>query len=368
MALPKQVKKDINPYPVVKNQEWYTAGNPVTPIPKRREQLLEFIQEDGTFLPKSVLHEDLDSGLLDFVQQNFKMSLNGNEVPIIGQILTIQRWGEFTNTWKFVDGDKNITLPFIVAIRRPDVQFGSNPSLRYNIPDRRTFHYAKVPTWDGQRKGMDVYKIPQPVPVDLFYEIKIVCNRMRELNLFSKIMMQTFSSRQAYTFIKGHYVPIVLDGISDESQITDLEKRKYYQQSYTLNLQGFLIDEEEFEIKPAINRAITFIEPDIKTRRSARRFEEENPDEIEFIYSFKEGTFVVDHTFNYDVDFSEEKIVNIDTSAFSNGVRFILAPGGVGGAEVQEPVQVSRGDKLTILITKIDNTKPASVILNGKIK
>ena len=73
MALPKQVKKDINPYPVVKNQEWYTAGNPVTPIPKRREQLLEFIQEDGTFLPKSVLHEDLDSGLLDFVKENFKI-------------------------------------------------------------------------------------------------------------------------------------------------------------------------------------------------------------------------------------------------------------------------------------------------------
>lgn len=180
--------------------------------------------------------------------------------------------------------------------------------------------------------------------------------------------MQTFSSRQAYTFIKGHYVPIVLDGISDESQITDLEKRKYYQQSYTLNLQGFLIDEEEFEIKPAINRAITFIEPDIKTRRSPRRFEEENPDEIEFIYSFNALTSAVSHTFNYDVDFSEEKIINVDTSAFSNGVRFVLAPGGVGGVEVQEPVQVSRGDKLTILITKIEGTEPASVILNGKIK
>ena len=68
------------------------------------------------------------------------------------------------------------------------------------------------------------------------------------------------------------------------------------------------------------------------------------------------------------MDFSEEKIINVDTSAFSNGVRFILSPGGIGGVEVQEPVQVSRGDKLTIIITKIEDTAPASVTLKGKIK
>ena len=60
-----------------------------------------------------------------------------------------------------------LELPFIVVVRNPDVQYGSNPALNYTIPDRKQFHYAKVPTWDGNRKGYDIYTIPQPVPVDI---------------------------------------------------------------------------------------------------------------------------------------------------------------------------------------------------------
>ena len=36
-----------------------------------------------------------------------------------------------------------------------------------------------------------------------------------------------FSSRQDYTQVKGHYIPIVMESVSDESA-KDLEKRKYY--------------------------------------------------------------------------------------------------------------------------------------------
>ena len=73
---------------------------------------------------------------------------------------------------------------------------------------------------------MDLYKIPQPVPIDITYNIKIVCNRMRELNQFNKVMLQTFTSRQAYTFVKGHYIPIIMESISDESQIGRFRKKK----------------------------------------------------------------------------------------------------------------------------------------------
>ena len=38
----------------------------------RREQLLQFINEDGTYLPQSVLHADLDGGMLEFVQNSLK--------------------------------------------------------------------------------------------------------------------------------------------------------------------------------------------------------------------------------------------------------------------------------------------------------
>jgi hypothetical protein len=263
----KKIKKTLNMYPVVRNQPHYPSGYDGTSTPKRRKQLAEFISEDGTFLPKSVLHADLDRGMLDFVKDRLRMTVDGKPISIVDQILTTQRWAEFSNTWSFSDKDVNPEIPFLVTVRNPAVQYGSNPSLTYTIPDRRTFHYAKVPTWDGQRKGMDLYKIPQPVPVDITYDLKIVCNRMRELNNFNKVMMQTFTSRQAYTFVKGHYIPIILNTLSDESQIGDNEKRKFYTQNYTLQLQGFLIDEEEFEITPAITRKLLVFETDTKTKK-----------------------------------------------------------------------------------------------------
>ena len=55
MGLPKKIKKNI---PLTKSK---------TLLPRRRE-LLEKINEDGTFLPKSILHADLDKGFLDFVK------------------------------------------------------------------------------------------------------------------------------------------------------------------------------------------------------------------------------------------------------------------------------------------------------------
>ena len=55
MAFPKQIKPNIDLVP------------PKT-LSARREQLLEFINKDGTYLPQSVLHADLDLGMLEFVK------------------------------------------------------------------------------------------------------------------------------------------------------------------------------------------------------------------------------------------------------------------------------------------------------------
>ena len=313
----KKIKKTLNMYPVVRNQPHYPSGYDGTSTPKRRKQLAEFISEDGTFLPKSVLHADLDRGMLDFVKDRLRMTVDGKPISIVDQILTTQRWAEFSNTWSFSDKDVNPEIPFLVTVRNPAVQYGSNPSLTYTIPDRRTFHYAKVPTWDGQRKGMDLYKIPQPVPVDITYDLKIVCNRMRELNNFNKVMMQTFTSRQAYTFVKGHYIPIILNTLSDESQIGDNEKRKFYTQNYTLQLQGFLIDEEEFEITPAITRKLLVFETDTKTKKKNMEPVQPSPTPpLPFIIridtrsgdtlnSYTIPTNSFSYTYNYDVSWSE---------------------------------------------------------------
>jgi hypothetical protein len=193
--------------------------------------------------------------MLEFVKNNLKVVSDNKQIPVIPRILTIQRWSQVMNTWEFSDEDNNLKVPFIGVIRRPDVQPGTNPSIQRTIPERLPFHYATVATWNGTQMGADVYKIPQPVAVDITYDVTIVCSRLRELNRFNKVIMQKFASRQAYTMVKGHYVPIVMDKLEDNSPIDQIDGRRYYLQNYTFTLLGFLIDEEEFEVKPAISRS-----------------------------------------------------------------------------------------------------------------
>ena len=239
-------------YPKKNNIEIYKQKE----ILERRQELLERITKSDTNMPDSVLHDDLDMGMLEFVKTNLKVISDGVQIPIIPKILTVQRWGQITNTWTFNDEDGNMIVPFIGVIRKPDVQPGTNPVIQRNIPDRRTFFYAAVKTWNGTQMGADIYKMPQPVAIDIGFEVTIVCQKFRDLNRFNKIILQKFSSRQAYTTVKGHYIPIVMDRISDSSPIDALENRRFYIQTYEFTMLGFLIDPEEFEVKPAISRLL----------------------------------------------------------------------------------------------------------------
>jgi hypothetical protein len=222
----------------------------------RREQLLNEITKSDTFLPDSLLHDDLDRGMLNYVLEFFNVISNGEQIPIIPKILTIQRWGEISNSWEYSDDDRNIKVPFISVVRKPDAQPGTNPSVQRTIPDRKTFFYHTVPTWDGNKKGFDIYKIPQPVAVDITYTVTLVTDEIRDLNKLNKIILEKFSSRQSYTNIKGHYIPIVLNTVSDSSNINSIDTRRFYVQNYEFTLLGLIVDSEEFEVIPGIDRTI----------------------------------------------------------------------------------------------------------------
>lgn len=238
---------------------------------ERRQELLDRITRSDTYLPDSVLHDDLDLGMLEFVKEHMKVVSDGEQIPIIPKILTVQRWGEISNNWTFADDDGNMKVPFIGVVRKPDVNYGSNPALIHTIPDRMEFHYATVQTWDGTTKGADVYKIPQPVPVDIGFEVTIVCQKFRDLNKFNKVVLQRFSSRQAYTSVKGHYVPIILESITDSSPINEMDARRYYVQTYNFLMLGFLIDPDEFEVKPAISR-LFLLNEFLETKNYEKKF------------------------------------------------------------------------------------------------
>lgn len=228
--------------------------------PEKRQEWLDGIADKGTFLPKGVLEEDMDQTFIEFMNNDKRISLtiDGKKVPVI--FLTIQRWTEFTKTWEFTDEYKNIKLPFITIVRKPDIQQGQNQAGLWNIPGNRTYVYYKVPTWDGARKGIDLYKVPQPTAVDMTYEVRLFTNRMKDLNKFNRKVQRAFQSRQCYITPNGHPMPLILESIGDESNIDDFENRRFYVSLFEMKLLGYLLDEEDFEVVPTINRAITSFE------------------------------------------------------------------------------------------------------------
>jgi len=347
MGFPKQVKKQIQLVP------------PKT-LSARREQLLEYINKDGTYLPKSVLHADLDLGMLEFVKNELKTTVSGKDIQVIDKIITNQRWSQFTETWDFKDPDFNVDLPFITVVRSPEVRYGTNPSTQYTIPNRKQFYYATVPTWNGNQKGYDVYTIPQPVPVDINYSVKILCNRMRELNTFNKNVLQTFSSRQAYTFIKGQYVPIIMNNLTDESVI-DLDRRNYYMQSYEFTMLGYLIDEEEFQVKPAVARVLQLYEVDVNVKQGRRNeLFPSNPDEFEYKLFFTDtNDSLIDDAVDYKVNLSLVSTLNVDSwDVYINGDFY--------GSDL-DLIQLNTKDLFQVNVTKSVVGQEATIIYEGKL-
>ena len=215
---------------------------------ERRQDILDDIADKGTFLPRGISYEDVDQRFVEFIDKDLEIIIDNEKVPVI--FLTLQRWSEFSKTWQFSDKFKNIKMPFITVVRQPNPQVGTNQAGLYNIPGRQNYTYIKVPTFESDRRGVDTYKIPQPVSVDFLYEVRLFCNRMRDLNKLNFKVQQAFQSIQYYVRVNGHPMPIVLENIGDESNIDDFENK----------LIGYIQDADQFEVIPSINRAMMVLE------------------------------------------------------------------------------------------------------------
>jgi len=342
MGLPKKIKKHI------------PLEFGVSPL-ERRHQLADMIAEKGTFLPKGLLHADLDKGFLEFVKDNLSISIEGKKISMVDILITTQNWSQFTETWNFQNLDKNAEPPFVTVVRQPEVKFG-DPQIKYNIPNKRLYHYAQVPTWDGQRHGMDIYKIPQPVPIQINYTVVIICNRMREINEFNKTIMELFASRQAYQKIKGHYIPIIMGDVSDES-VLDLEKRKYYIQKYPMTLQGFLLDEDEFVVQPAIVRTMQVYETDTSIKKKKPKKNELLPLDLTFNYKIGVTSFTDKIFFTSDMKVSEAENIS-SYSVYINDDFY--------GNNILD-IQINTGDIIKIDIVKDDITKESNLVLQQQL-
>jgi hypothetical protein len=346
MALPKKIKKDINlltPKPAIDPS---MGGGP------------EYTKLNPNNLPNGIDFADLDNGFVDWVKKDLNVVIEGELVPV--SFLTAQRWSEFTRTWQNSDKYKNIKIPFVSVVRKPDVQPGTNPQ-DFNIPlkDYR-IPVSIVPKWDGNKKGADVYLIPQPVGVDLTYTVRFFTYRMNELNVLNQKVLTTFASAQSYVNIKGHYFPIMLESIGDESTVDDLEGKRYYVQTYELRMMAYTLEEDKFEIKPGLERAILSYEVESKRPKVVTKFikdESRNDKTINLIIQFLAGspttvTFAADSLANF---------TSIDSDNISNITIY------VNNIPVTLPFFLNMDDVVGISIVRANSGQMSEIILRGTV-
>lgn len=337
MAMPKGYMTNIN----IKNQK---VG------PERRQEILDGIADKGTFLPRGVLEEDMDQSFIEFMNNpdGLSISIDGNKIPVL--FLTIQRWTEFTKTWQFSDKYKNIEMPFVTVVRKPDIQQGQNQAGLWNIPGNRTYTYMKVPTWDGVRRGIDLYKVPQPTSVDLTYEVRIFTNKMKDLNKFNRKIQRAFQSRQCYINVNGHPMPLHLETIGDESNIEDFENRRFYVQMFEIKLLGYILDEEDFEVIPTINRNMLTMEVDERKIYNDVIFEPlKKGNIVTYSFVFKpravtEFSFIAQYSVNFTQLIDIEKLTRI-TIRVNNIIVF-------DGTMLTTPILINANDTVSVKVYK----------------
>tara|TARA_R110000737_G_scaffold329490_1_gene344711 strand:- start:934 stop:2076 length:1143 start_codon:yes stop_codon:yes gene_type:complete len=372
MGVPKNFLKNINIKPVARNHE-------------RREQLWqEGMNASGTFVPKGVLYEDMDRDFIKLIEEDLVISVEGKEVPVF--FLTMQRWAEFARTWKFTDKDRNVQMPFVTIVRNPDIQFGTNPVTQYTIPQKQRFDYMKVPNYDGDTMGYDIYRIPQPIAVNLTYQVRFFSYRMREINKFNKIIMQAFQSRQKYIKCNGHFFPVVLESIGDESTIDQFEQKRFYVQNFEMQLQGYIMDEDDYEVTPAIKRVMTLFEtePNISPSRSQTDGLNPEPELVEYSSEmiWEPGSLATpglnkltsEVIIDQSVLFTEFSLSNArdcaiisDDCTFISPLTQVSINDGVSFIYFNFPIQVLPGHILRSYLTVVDESIDSSMTVRGYI-
>lgn len=242
---------------------------------EKRQEWADLIHAQSGFLPQGINIKDIDQEFISMVKNELSPIcefIHGGEVkkdkvPVF--FLTSQRWAEFSKTWEFTNEMKDLSLPFITIVRTSDIQVGTMYDGFYNIPGRRNWTYMKVPNTTNDMDGVDLYKIPQPTPIDLTFEVKFFSNKISEINTFSENFHKNYNALQKYIIVKGHPISTKNESVSDES-VLDLEERKMFITSCEILVKGFILDENDFEVVSSINRITNIIEIDNKNGKKTK--------------------------------------------------------------------------------------------------
>jgi hypothetical protein len=231
------------------------------------------ILENGTPLPLPVEYKDIDATMLEWVENELKISFEGEKLPTF-KLFANQRINEYSQTWSHLDDKGNVLMNFKTITRDNNPQKGNNQGNYFNIPGNRNYPMFIVPVLqNNQLIAYDMYSMKQPFCVNIEYTINIVTNKYELINEMNLLVNDKFKSINTYIFPNNHPMPLSLESVSDESEYS-LDDRKYYSQTYKIILKAYIIKEEDFTITHLPSRII------VKTLGEKIKTKEKNKDII----------------------------------------------------------------------------------------
>lgn len=216
------------------------------PIETRMNYYKE-VMRDSTPLPKTLEYKDIDEAFKSWVETDLEIVFEGEKLPTLS-LFSNQRFSEYLQSWQYTDENKNILMNFKTITRENNPQQGQNQGGLWNIPGDRfyTMKREEVLNDNGKISYRD-YRIKQPKAINLVYKISLVTNKYELLNEFNEIVNDKFKARQCYIRPNGHYIPMLLDSVSDESEY-NIDDRTFFSQIYTISVLAYIITEKDFEV------------------------------------------------------------------------------------------------------------------------
>lgn len=331
-----------------------TQGNGV------RKSYQNVILDKAAVFPKPLEYSDIDDAMFNFVDNEIDLAVDGKKVPTY-RLYSNQRFSEYSQMWEHSDEFGNLYLNFKTINRDKNPSFGGNQGELWNIPGSRRYTLMMKDVLESNgTESTEVYSMKQPYAVDLKYTINFVTVTNENLNKFNQKVNKLFAARQYYIRPNGHFLPMVIDEISDETEYS-ISDRKFYVQSVTIKLMAYIIEQDDFEVVKYPKNTNVSMTGDKKKKKTPCVEIDEYEDGLSnktltVNISFKPfGTKV---EFDFDTEMMVEEVVTKNVMSFRMMVNDDLY-------YTEKRFKLHDGDNVRMVIRPIDITRESSVSFRG---
>ena len=348
-----QSKRNFTPINLTRKE---TNGNII------RKSYAQDIVHKAPIFPKPLEYADIDKSFRGFVGAELGMTIDGKEVPTFN-LFSNQRFSEYSQTWKHTDEDGNLILNFKTINRNSAPNGGDNQGGLWNIPGDRYYTILQRSVLeDNGTESVEVYSMKQPYAVTLEYRVSFVTDLFENLSTFNELINDIFKAHQFYIRPNNHYIPLILDGVTDESKYS-ISDYRFYVQTVTIKAMAYIIHEDDIKVEKFPKRMnVSLVGDKRKNNVNIDIEEDENGDgvldnqTIKLSISFDKWVSKTEFVIDTDM-----VVQNIDRANIRNMRVF------VNDTPIywNKGFSVNNGDRIRIKIYQFDITEKASLIFNG---